>query len=549
MFRVQTTQESSAGPPLMSRSFRGDGDVERQTRSRDHFFAFAAGASLLSAALVNFLLHNDYPLLRTDVAIVAAVLLLIAAAMAPFYVGQRQWGRSLLDGLLVLVFADLNDLPLSVAAFAGVGVALLTWWRRISLVAPLALFGLIVIAAKLVGIEGRQAWFKKDEQAVSKPTAVTAPKYAILHLLLDEQAGVHGIYPDTNGLRFRQELRQFFLSRGFALYGRAYSQHVHTVNAIPAVLNLGTHLGAEATVDWVKVGRTIYFERLSKRGFKIHVLQNDFADLCSGNPVSSCTTYDASSLRPTLDAPLTLLQRAQLIGLKFVALSNVSAAVSKAVKQAVALAGQPGGPAFEPGNASRTSTVATVVALREWLPMIRDARPGDVFFAHLLLPHFPHVLRADCSYLPWKEWEMMRGSKTSIEERRHTYIQQDRCTLRKVDELIQAFEQSTGGQAGVVIVHGDHGSRIFRVPPVTDVLGRFANDDVIAAQATLFAVRDLQQSRPRYDDTPQTITALLRDFVESDFRTAPTPSGPMRGFVLSNRWTKVQRKAELPPDW
>ncbi len=514
---------------------------------RDCLVAFAAGASMLLASLTNFLLHNDYPLLRPDVAIVVGALLLIAAAMAPFYMGQRQWGTSLLDGVLVMLFADLNGLSLSVALLAGLGVALFSWRRRISLTAPLALFGAIVIAAKLGGIEGRETWLKANTQTSSQPAAATAPKFAILHLLLDEQAGVHGIYPDTNGLRFREDLRRFFLSRGFTLYGRAYSEHMHTVNAIPAVLNFGTRLADSASLQSVRIGETMYFDRLANEGFRIHILQSDFADLCSKNRVSSCTTYAASSLGPTLDAPLSVSERAQLVGLKFIALSKVGAWLSRSFNQAGALAGSYGWSAFEPGNTSRTSTVATVVALREWLPGVRQARPGDVYFAHLLLPHYPHVLKSDCSYLPWDKWDFRR-SDTVVEERRRTYIEQDRCALRKLDELIRAFEQSPGGRAGIIIIHGDHGSRIMRVPPVTDVTGQFKDDDVIAAHATLFTVRG-PRTRPRYDETPQAITALLRSFATSDFQSDPAPASPMNTYIMSDKFWKPQHKAELPRNW
>lgn len=517
-------------------------------RWRDHLLAFAAGASLLLASLTNFLLHNDYPLLRPDVAIVMAVLLLVAVAMAPFYVGQRQWGKSFLDGILVVLFADLNGVSLTLAVAAGLAIAMFTWWRQISLTGPLALFGIIVVATKLAGVGGHETWLRSDTETASRPPPAAIGKPAILHLLLDEQAGVHGIYPDANGLLFREELRRFFLSRGFTLYGRAYSEHMHTVNAIPAVLNFGTRLAASSTQNGVRTGRTVYFSRLAREGFRIHVLQNDFADLCSDNPISSCVTYDSSSLRPTLDAPLTLAERAQLIGLKFIALSKVGAAISRAFNHAGVLAGRYGWSAFEPGNTSRTSTIAAVVALREWLPAVRQARPGDVYFAHLLLPHYPHVLKSDCAYLPWDEWELRR-SNTRIEERRRAYAEQDRCTLRKLDELIRAFEASPGGKAGAILIHGDHGSRIMRVPPVTNFVGHFKDDDVIAAHATLFAVRG-SRTQPRYDETPQPITALLRGFAASDFAVDPdAASSPMNGYVMSDRFWRPQHRAELPSNW
>ena len=80
----------------------------RKEPGRELAIAFAGGAAILCASLANFLNYNDYPLLRPEVGIVTAGMLGIAAALAVFYVAQRQWGRSFLEGLLALLFVDLN---------------------------------------------------------------------------------------------------------------------------------------------------------------------------------------------------------------------------------------------------------------------------------------------------------------------------------------------------------------------------------------------------------------------------------------------------------
>jgi hypothetical protein len=523
---------------------------KHQGRWRDSLLAFGAGAALLAASLANFLVHNDYPILRADVGIDAFVLFLIAAAMVPFYVGQRQWGRSVLGGALVLLFADLNGASVWLSLLAGSAFGLFTWWRRVSLTGPLALFGVVILLTTIMGVGGRPKWLHTDTRNVSRPPQAGRPEFAVLHVLLDEQAGVAGIYPDANGLRLRQELRNFFLSRGFALYGRAYSEHMHTANAIPAVLNFGSRLSPNASQSGVRVGPTVYFDQLHRQGFKVNVLQNDFAELCEKNPVSVCTTYDSSSLRPTLDAPLNLGDRAKLIGLKFVALSKTVRPVSQLFNEAGVLARRSGfvWSAFEPGNTSRTSTVAAAVALREWSSRLRHARPGEVYFAHLLLPHYPHVFRADCSYLPWNEWELRR-SNTPLETRRRSYAEQDRCTLRLLGKMIREFEESPGGRKGVIIVHGDHGSRIVRTAPVTDFAGYFSDQDVIAGHATLFAVRE-PQPQPQYYETPQPISGLLREFAVRGFRSAPTPNSSLiRGYVMSDKRWRPQRWEKLPQNW
>src|SRR5688572_26639900 len=119
--------------------------VWRKGNSRSLLLAFAAGAFVLSATLANFLTHNDYSLFRAEVAVVFAAALLIAAIMAPLYDGQRQWGHSLLDGLLVTLFADFNGAPIWIALAAGAAVGVWGWWVKRPLSAHIAFFSAVVL--------------------------------------------------------------------------------------------------------------------------------------------------------------------------------------------------------------------------------------------------------------------------------------------------------------------------------------------------------------------------------------------------------------------
>src|SRR5688572_11438241 len=99
-------------------------------RTRDFLAPFAACASLLLASLANFLVSNDYPLLRPEVPIVVLGFVALSGVAAVLYVMLPYWGRSLLEGLLVALFVELNTTSLPLAIAAGSAVAAVLFWKR-----------------------------------------------------------------------------------------------------------------------------------------------------------------------------------------------------------------------------------------------------------------------------------------------------------------------------------------------------------------------------------------------------------------------------------
>lgn len=524
----------------------------REKKQRELAIAFAAGAALLCAALANFLSHNEYPYFRPEVGIVVAGLLLIAAAMSPFYCAQRQWGRSLLEGLLVTLFLELNSTPTSISAAAGVAVAAFTLWRKVSLTGPMALIGTIIVLTTALGIGGGPGWIRSAHAA--SPTANSASgagKPAILHLILDEHIGIEGLpanEPDAR--RLREELRAFYLNRGFALYGSAYSQHMHTVNAIPHVLNYGAKLGKGANRRGALIGPTIHLNALTERGFNLTIFQSDFADFCTGATFDECVTYNSSSLRPTLQLPINPVGRAKLIALKFAALSDLAKrsedpwnfVASKLIRVGLPIK------KLDFWNDTKSSSASAIVSFDALVDRLRGAQPGQVYFGHILLPHYPYIVDSRCRYLPWDDWET-RKSSSSLSVRQHDYYNQVRCTMRKVASAIDAFSQSPAGQNAIIIVHGDHGSRLTNIDPMQPTVGMFSDADMIAAFSTLFAVRTAS-ARPTYYSGRRPIAELLRDFAASDFRTPPEADRPHDEQVfLDNADWKPTSRIRLPSDW
>ena len=523
----------------------------RSGKARELMLGVAAGGSLLLASLANFLTHNGYPFLRLEVAFVSVGLLGVSAAMAPFYVGQRQWGRSLLEGLLAAVFIDFNADSLALAFFVGLSFGLVTWWRRFSLIGPMAVLGSVVLVTTLLGLGGAPNWIKVEKGIERNGAAVAAmEKPAIVHIIFDEHIGLDGLQGEgVEGQLLREELRSFYLASGFAVYGGAHSQHYETVNAIPEVLNYGARLNCEINKSGMKTGRTKHLQSLVDQGYKLTIFQTDYVDYCADASFSVCITYDSSSLHPTLTVPMGAADRAGLISGKFLELSKIFGATAVAWNTGAVLvrAARLPIPLLIWISDDRVR-LAALNSMNELAKRLKSVRPGDAIFAHLLLPHFPQVVLRDCSYLPWEDWEG-RYFGSTIKSRRRAYYEQVRCTTRELAILLRNLSQSPAGKNAVVIVHGDHGSRIVQVSPYAYNFGKISDADMIAGFSTLFAIR-APGVQPGYIQERQPISTLLRDFATSGFRSAPHPKPPPVPTVyLADKDWKPVRRVPLPASW
>lgn len=518
----------------------------RKELVRELLPAFLAGLMLFAASLANFLEHNDYPLLRPENGLIVGAAALVCAVMALAHRALPQWLRSILEGFLTALFVDFNSDSLDLAVGVGAIVAAVTLWRRATLVGPMALIGGVVLVTTALGIRGDSSWVRT---VTAEPAAVPAAtdRPAILHLILDEHIGLTGLEElGTNGNEMARELRQSYLAAGFAVYGGAYSQHLRTVNALPHIFNFGGGKARAASTHGVRVGSTEYLRSLAQAGYRLNVWQADFADFCSDNPVTVCTTYDSSSMRPTLPLPLKPSERAAIILAKFVQLSQI-AAMANSGWNSVAFRLRQSGldvPRFQFKDNGRSSTVASLAVLELATRSLASAKPGEAYVLHMLLPHYPYVVGRDCKFRPWDEWKS-RKLNAPLAVRQRAYIEQLRCTTTKVLTSIEAFRSSTGGKNGIVILHGDHGSRITDIDPSAENVGRFSDADLVAGFSTFFAVH-APQIAPVFHSGPQPVAMLLKDLSTSGFSATPRTDSARVGTVFLDDGLHWIPRREVP---
>jgi hypothetical protein len=499
---------------------------------RDFGVTAACGAVILLASLINFLRFNDYPRFTPEVGLVGLALCGAAAAIGLLAAAGRA-GRAAAEGLLLFLAVDINTDLWLVAVAAGTVAALLAWFRGVSLLPFLAVTAVIasVVGALGIGGSGRAS----DSEARPLPSAPSnAP--VLLHLIMDEHIGIAGLPADNPASpAMARYLRGFYVDRGFRVYGRAYSNYFNTPNAIPDML--------------AAPGRNSYFAALRQGGYRLKIYQSSFLDLCSDARADACSEYPESGVRNVATAPLHTAEKAQIILSQFVSLSEGAMRTEKnydRLSKPLRASGVPL-PQVELEAIRRTSTLNAMAAMDRLIGDLRHAQPGEAYVGHILLPHYPYVMTADCRLKPVSEWQV-RDAGTR-REREARYFEQLRCATSKIDAALRALAASPGGKRSIVVVHGDHGSRITDVDPTIARLGQVSDRDLIAGYSTLLAVRTPGVA-PGYDPAPVSVRSQLSQLAQSGFgaRAIGAQPEPVPAVVLPGAETTAPRQ-RLPANW
>lgn len=151
----------------------------------------------------------------------------------------------------------------------------------------------------------------------------------------------------------------------------------------------------------------------------------------------------------------------------------------------------------------------------------RQARPGTAYFAHLLPPHYSYLLDSDCNPRPdVRTWYAFAGlaavppARHSSLSRSQIYIahfDQVRCSQRKIGQMLDALRESAALDDSIIILHGDHGSRIARHLVLDSQVDLASDGDFIDSYSTLFAIRS-PAIQAGYDRSLRSIQALFAEF-------------------------------------
>jgi len=512
--------------------------------SRGTTFAFNTVALwlLLVAPFVVFLGRHQYSLLNPEIALclgIAAALALVVAGMAQ-RPGLRVLALSLAAGLAV--DAQFDQFGAREIAGAAVLVAGLGWVLRDHLARIVAVTGLAFLTSTLL--------LERTPQPTEALLAGGNDKRPfVLHVVLDEHIGLTGLPHGAKYDASLERLKSFFDRRGFQRFTDAYSEYFWTRYIFSQMLNFSN---GRYTPGLFRVGRNArfelvenrYFSRVAKQGYSINVFQTTYLDVCPDpRTVAHCESYDYAGIRELQYSQLDWKDRLHAVSAAYVTRyffydplrragrflrdnANrqwLAGWVANSIRALPSFLSAPPSEHYAP--------VATRVLIDRLIAAVSGARRGQYVFAHLMLPHNPYVFRPDCSFRPPSEWNDRTdpdapprrfNTPEGREVRYVQYLDQVECLYKDLDRLLDAIPTELQ-QDAVVIVQGDHGSRINIVAPDPERARPLTATDLRDAYSTLFAVRS--PAVPAGEDERRVaIGCMLTALVESEFTSAsPNP--------------------------
>jgi len=421
-------------------------------RTESYRLYAAAGALLAGGPVWHYLYVNHYPFSRPE-----AWLLILGAGLtgAAITVAAHRIGglvETALFAALLFLFVDLQfDLYQKIGARIMLallgGLSLLLQGRR-ALLTCITLGAFYLAALPRSGASVSAAG-TTGEAGVGRPL--------LLHLILDEQWGVGGLRAEGDSAT-AAFLTAFYQRHGFELYPAAYSRYYRTVESIPGTVSLGK-APSLAPVDPARplsrVFQAIpYFELLKARGYGIRVYQNSYLDFCAAaeTPVLSCETQSGNSIANIGYLRGKWSARARLAGRY---LLNLTSDVYRRLRP-------------DPAVWRRSSVGGGLQALRRVRNAIVAEPPGaTAYFVHVLHPHRPLEVDEQCEALAdptrrvgYEQPPVLSDSGwAAIMERAGAQI---RCAHGALAEVLATLDSTAGRENSIVVVHGDHGSRILQ---------------------------------------------------------------------------------------
>ena len=516
---------------------------ESRTDSWEGLAKWAAPTLLLITPFVIFLRHQEYPLLAIESQACLAGFTLFGLIIAAIGALFGNYLRIPLLALLIVVFADfqgggLINSPIRVAQVFGtalvVGTVLRTHLSKIICV----VCGSILIASILFPVSTPLANNFDSAEEVSADASLPP----IVHIILDELIGIEGLPHDVDpDRRHADALKHFYLDRGFDVYGKAYSISMMTR------LSLGTAMDFQYDRETLekrvrramfqkRFGPNKYLNEMARRGYRIHVYQGDSAGYCLNrkgkrNPgIESCSTYRLEEPSLIGKSPMRSLEKANLlIGMYL----RVPLTLWVLRERYVELQKSPWGRKFglvKLRKAPRFSSVSAMPLLNDLPAELSEIEPGHMYLAHVLLPHYPYAFDEECDIRPdpfsWRNNIYGRPSKRI--DRYRPYLAQVACTHKRLAQIFDAMQAAGTFDKAVILVHGDHGSRIVQGGFFGPGLGR----NLLDKHSTLFAFRGPGTNRVgTYNKERLPLNVLLPEVMEIEGAGREAWSGETEVFL------------------
>ncbi len=420
---------------------------------------------------------------------------------------------------LITVFIDIQFELIEDAGVAAkymwlgiaMGVFIIAWilkenFFRISTVV-FAVFFVVTLGQVLMTQPVYDLRFKEP----SSPTAnQSLPR--IIHLILDAHIGIEGIPSGiASGQQMKAILKNFYQENEFMVFGGAYSHYPLTLRSVPHFLNFSdspyeTTAEGEALFGGAEPHKLFYnryFELLARQGYTINILANSLhLDYCSESfvVIDNCIERIFSGMKLLKDSDVILADKLRVVFSHFFSLGYTVKGIIYAYNSRLRGVLSEYGIDLPPWTWGTRPLLMPLTSLEifDFLSMKIGTLPdGNFLYSHLMIPHQPYVLRGDCTLNPspgqWKNNGDSRlkqkNTVSSREDRYELYFQQLTCVYRKLDALFDQMRRSGIFEDSIIILNGDHGSRITKFELREKYLDRLSKNDFVDEFSTLFAIK------------------------------------------------------------
>lgn len=491
------------------------GDISAKTARRAFLLDALSFFLLLLFPYLNFIARNDFVFESSNL-IVGVGFAFLAGGLALFLKLAPFPGlRLLMLTGLILVFADFQFIGgfLVVAVTGSAFLIMLCLPSAHRSLVVTAVFGTMVVAT-LVSLPFADAGPVTTSASTSSPAENAAksdlPVY--VHIILDGQLGVEGFQDDAPAQKaIKTEIQELFSGNGFRVFSRAYSLYDRTQQSLSSAFNSeknGKLEGLFSENEYLtsyRLNRNLYFDKLGARGYRINVYQSMFLDFCGSSKrnTGTCVSYDQgkiSSVNLKGFSDSEKLEFVLSVYSDLLFLKKKLKALYKPVRKHLGRIGFDL-PAWGVHHLYRIWPLTVLPAFERLIADVASAPRGDMFFAHFLLPHEPFAVDSSCGIrrpvLQWptrvsSQWDgdpvlfNTPGSRLAGYE---AYIPQVRCALSKIEKLLNVMKERKALKDAIVIVHGDHGSRLMLVDPTSENKNRLSKQDYFDAFSTLYAIK------------------------------------------------------------
>lgn len=514
---------------------------------------------IMLAPFWGFLHDRNYSILSSE-SIIITIGFAVLSIIVFYKVDKKKYLQRILS-FSIIYFLFIGGTDFVPIAFEILMVLIILWSIRRKM-APIitAIFATATLSGLLLS---SLPFFS---QAPVKAVEGNADLPNIIHLFIDEFMGTEGLrLLPHGGEKLSNEVKSVYLGNGFKLYGGAHSNFWSTTLSSSSFLNFNTSpdfvssnllKGGDGGRLSYELKENNYFQRLKDRGYKFNIYQSAYINYCSGDE-NLCQYYNANEVDEKTLAGISLLNRIKILSFRFFLQNRFfQDLLVQYVRYADIDHHYIANRGFFYVGAMGAFSQLNVIA-----EDVKKSRGGNVFFAHLMFMHHPHMWDSSCRLKKPQEWTTITPYNLlepvkSIEPEIYAtlnknYYDQARCVLKKTNLFFEKLRTNKNFEDSIIVIHSDHGSHLTKVRPVHEEgYPLMDENDIRSSYSALFAIK-IPGKEAYYDISNRSLASLLAEFVGSEYKL--NNDNDRIVYVKSVRGNKatgegvVWHRAQMPP--